>query len=184
MLFVNGRVEEFLHCKTLSPQEMCSPTFVPRIAQLVRKFHEAKVNITRKPTLWDVIHRWLHMARKLQFKDTHQQAAYEAIDFKAWEQEIHETEAACALGHSPIVFGHNDLLSGNFLVLQAPDTHPDDADLNGPLTLIDFEYGAYTYRGFDIGNHFNEYAGFECDYTRCVLIESVVVSVSHSCVGQ
>jgi hypothetical protein len=21
-------------------------------------------------------------------------------------------------------------------------------------------------RGFDWGNHFNEYAGFECDYTR------------------
>lgn len=39
-------------------------------------------------------------------------------------------------------------------------------DLSGPLTVIDFEYGAYTPRGFDFGNHFNEYAGFECDYTR------------------
>ncbi|XP_034223140.1 probable ethanolamine kinase isoform X2 [Prunus dulcis] len=35
------------------------------------------------------------------------------------------------------------------------------------LYLIDFEYGSYNYRGFDIGNHFNEYAGYECDFTLC-----------------
>ena len=39
-------------------------------------------------------------------------------------------------------------------------------DLAGPLTVIDFEYGSYGHRGFDVGNHFNEYAGFECDYAR------------------
>lgn len=33
------------------------------------------------------------------------------------------------------------------------------------LYFIDFEYGSYNYRGFDIGNHFNEYAGYECDYS-------------------
>jgi hypothetical protein len=26
----------------------------------------------------------------------------------------------------------------------------------------------YNYRGFDLGNHFNEYAGFDCDYSRKV----------------
>lgn len=33
------------------------------------------------------------------------------------------------------------------------------------LYFIDFEYGSYNYRGFDIGNHFNEYAGYDCDYS-------------------
>ncbi|MCH86190.1 kinase superfamily protein, partial [Trifolium medium] len=33
------------------------------------------------------------------------------------------------------------------------------------LYLIDYEYASYNYRGFDIGNHFAEYAGFECDYS-------------------
>ena len=32
--------------------------------------------------------------------------------------------------------------------------------------FIDFEYSAYAPRGFDWGNHFNEYAGFECEYGR------------------
>lgn len=34
------------------------------------------------------------------------------------------------------------------------------------VSFIDFEYGGNNYRGFDIGNHFCEYAGFECDYSR------------------
>lgn len=32
--------------------------------------------------------------------------------------------------------------------------------------FIDYEYGCYAFRGFDIGNHFNEFAGFECEYWR------------------
>lgn len=38
----------------------------------------------------------------------------------------------------------------------------------GKLYFIDFEYGSYNYRGFDIGNHFNEYAGYDCDYSLYV----------------
>ena len=29
----------------------------------------------------------------------------------------------------------------------------------GKLYFIDFEYGSYSYRGYDIANHFNEWAG-------------------------
>ncbi|MCO5557616.1 hypothetical protein L7F22_011182 [Adiantum nelumboides] len=56
---------------------------------------------------------------------------------------------------APVVFSHNDLLSGNLM-------YSDEED---KLYLIDFEYGCYNYRGFDLGNHFAEYAGFECDYS-------------------
>lgn len=34
------------------------------------------------------------------------------------------------------------------------------------VQFIDFEYSSYTYATFDIANHFCEYAGFECDYSR------------------
>ena len=40
---------------------------------------------------------------------------------------------------------------------------------SGKLYFIDFEYGSYSYRGFDIGNHFNEYAGYDCDYSLYVI---------------
>lgn len=45
--------------------------------------------------------------------------------------------------------------------------HPEAVSGHHPqyaLQFIDFEYGAYNPRGFDIGNHFNEWAGFDCDY--------------------
>lgn len=58
-----------------------------------------------------------------------------------------------------MLFCHNDLLSGNVLLGPGP---PGTAALH----LIDFEYGAPNFRGFDLGNHFNEWAGFECDYSR------------------
>jgi ethanolamine kinase len=60
--------------------------------------------------------------------------------------------------NAPVVFAHNDLLSGNFML----------NDEEEKLYLIDFEYGSYNYRGFDIGNHFNEYAGYDCDYSLYV----------------
>ena len=34
------------------------------------------------------------------------------------------------------------------------------------MQFIDFEYGQYFYRGYDFGNHWDEYAGFEGDYSR------------------
>eukprot|EP00164_Ancoracysta_twista_P009898 GFYU01014776.1.p1 GENE.GFYU01014776.1~~GFYU01014776.1.p1 ORF type:complete len:163 (+),score=46.74 GFYU01014776.1:49-489(+) len=58
--------------------------------------------------------------------------------------------------NSPLVFSHNDVLSGNVLY-----------DKSVPRVLfIDFEYGSYNPRGFDIGNHFNEWAGFDCDWAK------------------
>ena len=43
----------------------------------------------------------------------------------------------------------------------------DDTQSAGPnMQFIDFEYARWGPRGFDLGNHFNEYAGFECDYSR------------------
>lgn len=57
---------------------------------------------------------------------------------------------------SPIVFSHNDLLYGNIIYDEE----------KGEAHFIDYEYGCYAFRGFDIGNHFNEFAGFECEYWR------------------
>ncbi|KAF1870591.1 hypothetical protein Lal_00025853 [Lupinus albus] len=55
--------------------------------------------------------------------------------------------------NSPVIFSHNDLLSANIMI--------NDED---KIYFIDYEYASYNYRGFDIANHFAEYAGFECDY--------------------
>ncbi|KAL3315552.1 hypothetical protein Ciccas_005821 [Cichlidogyrus casuarinus] len=51
----------------------------------------------------------------------------------------------------PVTFCHNDFQENNILVV------PDQRDI-GKIRLlpIDYEYCSYNFRGFDIGNHFNE----------------------------
>lgn len=80
---------------------------------------------------------------------------------------------------------HNDLTIGNILRM-------DD----GKIVFIDFEYGGANYRGYDLGiprkrlclptrpecfpgclslrlagNHFNEFAGLGCDFSRYPSLE-------------
>lgn len=49
---------------------------------------------------------------------------------------------------------------------------PAQVDMSGPLQFIDFEYSAPGYRGFDWGNHFNEYAGIVGRVQRLALGQS------------
>eukprot|EP00879_Flechtneria_rotunda_P014231 GHRR01014868.1.p1 GENE.GHRR01014868.1~~GHRR01014868.1.p1 ORF type:complete len:197 (+),score=43.27 GHRR01014868.1:242-832(+) len=69
-LFANGRIEDWLDCSCLSPQEMCSPAFVPRIARQLRRFHALDVDLPKTPhTPWGVIRNWLANAKTLKFTD-------------------------------------------------------------------------------------------------------------------
>lgn len=56
------------------------------------------------------------------------------------------------------------LLPGNVIILRDKATGEVTPETS-PMNFIDFEYGCYSYRGYDIGNHFNEYAGLECDWS-------------------
>lgn len=49
------------------------------------------------------------------------------------------------------------LLLGNFLLLQKSGT-PHTLE-ESEITLVDFEYACYSYRGYDFAGHFMEYQG-------------------------
>ncbi|GFR49956.1 hypothetical protein Agub_g12064 [Astrephomene gubernaculifera] len=269
-LFGNGRIEQFLIAKTLTPDEMADPRFVPHIARRLRAFHDLQLgdmpaaagttlptsactsapgpatatassvppetgsptspsgsdsgsNCRTMTSQWDTIYAWLAMAEGLSFpQDPAKQAAYDKVDFGGMRSELAALREMCERVGSPRVFCHNDLLSGNILVVQhgeqqqqqgqgqqqqaqglevpsspqqqqqeeeeegtqaraaavdgadqeqactsgASSSSADDVLQGGELQFIDFEYSCYGIRGFDLGNHFNEYAGFDCDYGR------------------
>ena len=57
---------------------------------------------------------------------------------------------------SPVVLCHNDLLCKNIIYNKK----------RGDVQFIDYEYSGYNYLAYDIGNHFNEFAGVnEVDYS-------------------
>lgn len=66
-------------------------------------------------------------------------------------QEISKLASHLKLLNNPIVFAHNDLLLGNLIYTETENK----------ITFIDYEYAAYNYQAFDIGNHFCEFAGLD-----------------------
>ncbi|GMY35889.1 probable ethanolamine kinase isoform X2 [Fagus crenata] len=156
-VFGNGMVQSFINARTLIPSDMRKPKLSAEIAKQLRKFHEVVIPGSKEPQLWHDIFKFFEKASVIEFDDNEKQRMYKMISFKEVHDEIVELKELTGLLNAPVVFAHNDLLSGNIMV----------NDEEEKLYLIDFEYASYNYRGFDIGNHFNEYAGYDCDYSLC-----------------
>ncbi|KAL3643188.1 hypothetical protein CASFOL_014003 [Castilleja foliolosa] len=154
-VFGNGMVQSFINARTLTPSDMRQPKLVAEIARQLRKFHEVEIPGSKEPQLWNDIFKFFGRASSLKFDNSEKQKKYEMISFEEINKEISDLKVTTDRFNAPIVYSHNDLLSGNLMM-------NDDED---KLYFIDFEYGSYNYRGFDIGNHFNEYAGYDCDYS-------------------
>ncbi|GMN60886.1 hypothetical protein TIFTF001_029971 [Ficus carica] len=178
-VFGNGMVQSFIYARTLTPLDICPMVFVtcdlpngtnfllsiladmkkPKlaagIAKQLREFHQVEIPGSKEPQLWNDLFKFFEKASTLEFDDREKQRIYETIFFKEVHNEINELKELTDLFKAPVVFAHNDLLSGNIMLNEEEDK----------LYFIDFEYGSYNYRGYDIGNHFNEYAGFDCDFS-------------------
>ncbi|CBI28178.3 probable ethanolamine kinase isoform X2 [Vitis vinifera] len=154
-VFGNGMVQSFINARTLTPSDMKMPKLAAEIAKQLRKFHQVEIPGSKEPQLWIDIFKFFEKASTLKFDDIEKQKKYKEISFEEVHNEVVELKELTDCLNSPVVFAHNDLLSGNLML----------NDDEGKLYFIDFEYGSYSYRGFDIGNHFNEYAGYDCDYS-------------------
>jgi len=152
----NGRVEEWLSGSSLKPNDMLRGDLMPKIGAKLAEMHALDMPVSRNPSVWLTMEKWLEVALTVSFDEPERQAAYKALDLPTIKREIMALKAKLMLVDSPVVFSHNDLLSGNIMY---------DADTD-KVTLIDYEYSAYNYRGFDIGNHFCECCGFDCDWSQ------------------
>ncbi|KAJ8531008.1 hypothetical protein K7X08_025739 [Anisodus acutangulus] len=154
-VFGNGIVQSFIDARTLSPSDLRNPKLAAEIAKQLRKFHQVEIPGSKEPQVWNDVLKFFTKASTLQFDDGEKKIKYEIILFEKVHNEIIGLKELTDHLNAPVVFAHNDLLSGNLILNED----------KGKLYFIDFEYGSYNYRGFDIGNHFNEYAGYDCDYT-------------------
>ncbi|THG11196.1 hypothetical protein TEA_018855 [Camellia sinensis var. sinensis] len=160
-VFGNGMVQSFIYARTLTPPDLAlltdmrKPKLAAEIAKQLRRFHQVEIPGFREPQLWNEVFKFFKKASTLKFDDSEKQRKYETISFEEVEAEVVKLKELTSRLAAPVVFAHNDLLSGNLML----------NDEEEKLYFIDFEYGSYNYRGFDIGNHFNEYAGYDCDYS-------------------
>ncbi len=126
-------VLEFIESRTLSEEDVRNPEMLPRVLQLVKDCHTEVPKYLRGPSL---VFWVFHVIRDYAATLTERGSAHAALipDLVGAGAEL-EREA----GPYDMVFGHNDLLCGNFL---------DDGDR---LWLIDFDYAGFNSPLFDLG---------------------------------
>jgi len=142
--FANGRVEKFLEGRVLTLDEMRQPHFRKLIARSLAKLHSVSMpGDPSTPSLWASIEKWFGLIEEGQMQLPLGLEVKKLRDMVAVLS--HKVEAA----NAQIVFAHNDVQPLNMMYGRAEE-----------FTLIDFEYSAQNYRGYDVANHFCEYAGF------------------------
>jgi len=154
--FHNGYVYEYFEGKALKPEDLVSCKLIDRIAEHMAIWHQVNVSgLKREPAVWNKIRGWIDLVPECYNNEYKDKKATELPKSKV-QEEFNFLERELSQVNSPIVFTHNDLLAPNIIF------NPNQ----GNVRFIDYEYSSYNYRGFDLGNHFCEWAGFDLQYNN------------------
>ncbi|RKO85668.1 kinase-like domain-containing protein [Blyttiomyces helicus] len=155
--FSNGRCEQYLDSTTLTKHDIRSPTTSPLIARALSRVHglirSCDPDQASAPELWDRMRAWYRLATKAAADFSPEQQARIAaagVEVDALGREIERLQRELVGGGEgpTLVFAHNDAQYGNILQMRS----------DGSIIVVDYEYSGVNYRGFDIGNHFCEWA--------------------------
>ncbi|XP_020572681.1 probable choline kinase 2 [Phalaenopsis equestris] len=141
--FTNGRVEEFIHARTLSAADLRDPEISALVASKLREFHDLDMPGPTKVMLWDKLRNWLKTAKGLCSSQEAEEFHFDALD-----EEINTLEKLLSRDGQRIGFCHNDLQYGN--IMMDEETRQ--------ITIIDYEYAGFNPISYDIANHFCEMA--------------------------
>ncbi|XP_047971434.1 probable choline kinase 2 isoform X1 [Salvia hispanica] len=140
--FANGRVEEFIHARTLSAPDLRDPEISGIIASKMKEFHGLNMPGSKNVVLWDRMRKWVKEAKRVSSPQEAKEFRLEDVEAEilALEKKLHTNNG--------IGFCHNDLQYGNIMVDEETKS----------ITIIDYEYASYNPIAFDIANHFCEMA--------------------------
>ncbi|KAJ7422281.1 Ethanolamine kinase 2 [Pitangus sulphuratus] len=149
--FQNGLCYQFLPGIALGPDHVRDPHIFRLVAQEMARVHAIHANGSLpKPILWQKLHKYLTLVKtELSPKVSNPSLQQDLPSLEALEQELAWMKETLSQLGSPVVLCHNDLLCKN-IIYDRTREH---------VRFIDYEYTGYNYQAFDIGNHFNEFAG-------------------------
>jgi len=156
--FNNGICYGFIKGTAFTPPDMKCPIKSKLVAKKLASLHNTTVWIKtrdRSPNLFRTLRKWLHELSLIQDAKSSDDPT-RVSNFDQYTKELDFLESSLVPLDSKVVFCHNDLLCGNIL-------YESKEDGDYCVNFIDFEYGNYNYRSFDIGNHFCEMIGYDVD---------------------
>ncbi|XP_053384231.1 choline/ethanolamine kinase-like [Mercenaria mercenaria] len=149
-----ARIEELVPASSLSTTDLHNPTLSRMIAEKLALFHNLDMPLCKEPRfLNDTMDKWLIEVKEILSRTHSDQDEHYMRVFRDYslEEELQTLKEILSRVESPIVFSHNDLQEGNILY------NEKCPDLRKRMTVIDWEYCSYNYRGYDFGNHFMEW---------------------------
>ncbi|NXQ79952.1 EKI2 kinase, partial [Nyctibius grandis] len=155
--FQNGLCYQFLPGIALGPDHVRDPRIFRLVAQEMARVHAIHANGSLpKPILWQKLHKYLTLVKMdLSPKVSNPSLQQDVPSLEVLEHELAWMKETLSQLGSPVVLCHNDLLCKNIIYDGTQER----------VRFIDYEYTGYNYQAFDIGNHFNEFAGVkEVDY--------------------
>jgi len=156
-VFKNGYIYEFFEGRTVSPDELHKCVWNVLLGKELAKWHKQPLLPTETvPGVWHTIGEWLTLVPEVYPTDSKEKNWKHIGGKSKIKEELEILKSMATQSGSPVIFSHNDLLGGNIIV----------SEKTGIIKFIDFEYACTNYQAFDIANHFNEWAGFEADYSR------------------
>ncbi|CAL2037501.1 unnamed protein product [Caenorhabditis brenneri] len=154
--FNGGRLEEFLPSKTLDLDDVLNPEISRKVGAAFPKYHAIEVPVSKNRRCIQLMRDWLQgykdlggqdyeiLPTTIDYSDHPKKVSIEDLSneidtFEKWSTELYE---------KTLVFSHNDLAGANILEL----------DSTKELVFIDWEFGTYNWRGFDLAMHLAETA--------------------------
>uniref|UniRef100_A0AAF5CRP9 ethanolamine kinase n=2 Tax=Strongyloides stercoralis TaxID=6248 RepID=A0AAF5CRP9_STRER len=150
--FKNGIIVDYLDGETITINNVRHPKMSKKIAIALGKLHELNVNEGEQcPMIFDKLNNYF-LIMQTTFDNKHYQTNFDNY-FKNISIQDDYKKLIEYIKKDPcnLVFCHNDLLLSNILYDEIKDS----------IHFIDYEYAGVNYQLFDIGNHFNEWAGLE-----------------------
>ncbi|XP_067223760.1 ethanolamine kinase 1 isoform X1 [Chanodichthys erythropterus] len=151
--FTNGICYEFVRGVVLDDTLLRRPSVYRLIATEMGKIHSIKPGEVGDsspvtPVLWSRLSQFLNLVQRSDAAKQ-QRPHEETPSLKIIIREMEELKTHLTHISSPVVLCHNDLLTKNVIYNQE----------EGTVKFIDYEYADFNYQAYDIGNHFNEFAG-------------------------
>ncbi|XP_043938714.1 ethanolamine kinase 1-like isoform X2 [Protopterus annectens] len=160
--FQNGICYQFVKGTVLDKWLVREPSIYRLVAKEMARIHSIKPEqkLPLKPVIWKKLSSYMNLLEGAFDASPERQSIYvnEVPAFDILSKEIEALKNHLSNLKSPVVLCHNDLLCKNIIY----------NEWKGFVRFIDYEYTGYNYQAYDIGCHFNEFAGVsDVDYTLC-----------------